>query len=71
MKLAAADRTLEIEITLTGQPRPVTITLGAPDTANKAYYAQSSALPNAVFLLPETRFEKLLATPKFFSKHPK
>src|SRR5262249_8455032 len=68
VKLGGADRQLTIEIGLAGAKAPVTLTLGAADFTDKAYYAQSSAMPGAVFLLPEARFEKLLASPKFFSK---
>jgi hypothetical protein len=68
MKLGAADRLLAIEIGIAGAKAPLTLTLGSLDFADKAYYARSSAMPGVVFLVPEARFEKLLASPKFFSK---
>jgi hypothetical protein len=68
MKLDAADRLMTIEIGMTGAKAPLSLTLGGIDITDKAYYAQSSAMPGVIFLVPEARFEKLLASPKFFSK---
>jgi hypothetical protein len=67
-KLSPGDRTLQIEIVLPGGKPPLVLTVGALDPAEKAYYAQSSTVPNAVFLIPQARLEKMLATPKYFSK---
>jgi hypothetical protein len=69
MKLGAADRPLTIEIGIAGAKVPLRLTLGGLDITDKAYYAQSSTMPGVIFLVPETRFEKLLASPKFFSKN--
>jgi hypothetical protein len=68
MKLSAADRLLTIEIATAGAKPPLSLTLGSLDLTDKAYYAQSSAMPGVIFLVPEARFEKLLTSPKFFSK---
>jgi hypothetical protein len=68
MKLGATDRLMTIEIGIAGGKAPTSLTLGNLNLAEKAYYAQSTAMPGVVFLVPEARFEKLLASPKFFSK---
>jgi hypothetical protein len=68
MKLGAADRLLTVEIGIGGAKTPISLTLGGLDLTDKAYYAQSSAMPGVVFLLPEAKFEKALTSPKSFSK---
>jgi hypothetical protein len=69
-KLSAADRTLQIELTVEGEKAPFGLTLGALDAKEKAYFAQSSTLPGDVFLVSQDRFEKLLGNPKSLSKTP-
>lgn len=63
-------RTLEIEVMLEGEKTPVVLTLGAIDPKEKkSIYAQSSTAPGDVFLLPLTKFQKLLDEgAKFFTK---
>jgi hypothetical protein len=67
-KLAAADRLLQVELTLEGEKAPLTLTVGALDAKEKGYYAQSSTLPGDVFLVAQDSFEKVLSGPKYFSK---
>jgi hypothetical protein len=67
-KLAPADRTLQIELTLEGEKSPLTLTIGALDAKEKGYYAQSSTLPKDVFLIAQDQFEKLASGFKYFSK---
>src|SRR5262249_5658922 len=69
MKLGATDRLLTVEIGIAGAKAPLSLTVGGLDLTDKAYYAQSSVMPGAIFLVPEARFEKLLDSPKFFSKN--
>jgi len=59
---------LRIAITVEGEKTPLTLTIGDLSTKDKGYYAQSSTMPGDVFLLPQERFEKVLAGPKYFSK---
>lgn len=67
-KLGDKDATLRIELTVEGEKSPLTLTIGALDAKEKAYYAQSSTMPGDVFLLSQTQFESVLAGPKYFSK---
>jgi hypothetical protein len=70
-KLDEKGRTLEIEVSVEGEMKPLTLTIGAPVAEGdvKGYAAQSSAAPGDVFMLPESRLEKLLKDgPKYFSK---
>jgi hypothetical protein len=67
-KLAANDRLLQVELTVEGEKAPLTLTLGALDTKEKGYFAQSSTLPGDVFLVAQDPFEKVLSGPKYFSK---
>ncbi|MBL8795170.1 MAG: DUF4340 domain-containing protein [Planctomycetia bacterium] len=70
-KLDEKSRELEIEIVLDGEKEPLTLTLGAlvGEGNDKGYAAQSSALKGDVFVLPESRFDKLLKEgSKYFSK---
>jgi hypothetical protein len=60
------DAALQIEITLDGEKATLTLALG--DVKDKAYFAQSSTLPGAVFVVPQDRFEQVLSGPKYFSK---
>jgi hypothetical protein len=69
-KLSPADRQLQIELSLDGEKAPLTLTLGALDPKEKAYYAQASALPGVVFLVAQDRFEQLLTGPKYLSRTP-
>jgi len=58
-----------VELTVEGGKQPPTLTFGALDAEAKAYFAAASTLPNDVFLLPQSRFEKLATTGiKYFSK---
>ena len=67
-KLGEKDALLRIAITVEGEKTPLTLTIGDLSTKDKGYYAQSSTMPGDVFLLPQERFEKVLAGPKYFSK---
>jgi hypothetical protein len=69
-KLGPNERTMTIEIALEGDEKnPLTLTLGGHDAAAKAYFAVSSTLPKDVFLVAESRFEKLATQGmKYFSK---
>jgi hypothetical protein len=66
-KLSPKEATLVIEITVEGEKAPLTLTIGDLNAKDKAYYAQSSSLPNVVFTLPQDRFEKVLSGPKYFT----
>ena len=67
-KLGPQDPTFRIEITVEGEKEPLTLTVGGLDAKEKAYYAESTSLKGAVFLLPQERFEKVLDDPTYFSK---
>ncbi len=67
-KLAPAERSLQVEVTLEGEKTPLSLTVGGLDAKEGGYYAQSSSLSGAVFLVPKDRFEKVLTGPKHFSK---
>ena len=57
--LGEATRALKITITVEGEKTPATLIIGKLNAGAKAYYAQSSNLAGAVFLLPQDRFSKL------------
>jgi hypothetical protein len=59
---------LQVELTLEGEKVPLILTVGALDAKEKAFYAASSTLTGDVFLLPQDRFEKVVAGAKYFSK---
>ncbi|HZT83117.1 MAG TPA: DUF4340 domain-containing protein, partial [Gemmataceae bacterium] len=61
---------LTVEVTLEGDKKPetVTLTVGGTDAKEKAYYATASTLPGAVFLVPDTDFQKVLEKPAYFLK---
>jgi hypothetical protein len=70
-KLDQKSRTLEIEVSVEGEMKPLTLTIGAPVTEGdvKGYAAQTSAAPGDVLLLAGDRWDKLLRDgPKYFSK---
>jgi hypothetical protein len=67
-KLGPKDARLQIEISVEGEKTPVTLTIGDLNVKDKVYYAQSSTWPNAVFTLSQDRLEKVLASPKYFTK---
>lgn len=67
-KLGAQEAALHIEITVEGEKAPLTLTIGALDTKEKAYYAQASTVPGDVFLVSQANFEQVLSGPKYFSK---
>jgi hypothetical protein len=67
-KLGDQDAALRIEITVEGEKAPLTLTIGALDEKEKAYYAQASTVPGDVFLVSQPNFEQVLAGPKYFSK---
>lgn len=70
-KLDPLSRALSIEVTVEGEMKPLTLTIGAPVTEGtvKGYAAQSSTLPGDVFMLADARLEKLLKDgPQHFSK---
>jgi hypothetical protein len=58
---------LQIEVTLTGQEKPVTLTVGG-DLDKKSFYAKSSAMGDDVFLLPFVLFDPVKGKPNFFKK---
>jgi hypothetical protein len=62
------DRALQIEITVEGEKAPLTLTIGDLDAKEKAYYGQSSTVPDSGFLLAQSRFEQVLTGAKYFSK---
>jgi hypothetical protein len=77
-KLGPKEATLTLELTVEGQKDPLTLTLGELDAKEKAYFAQSSGVPGAVFLLAEepvaaagqaaVNWKDVLKGPKHFSK---
>jgi hypothetical protein len=69
-KLSPTDRVLQIEIVLESEKTPLTLSLGAQDTKEKAYFAESSTLPGAVFLIAAAPFDKILSSPKSLAKSP-
>jgi hypothetical protein len=69
-ELGNKERALQIEMNLEGEKNPLTLIIGKLDEKEKGYYAQSSALPGDVFLLPQFLFEKRLGDIKSFSKTP-
>jgi hypothetical protein len=61
-KLDAKDRQLQVELTIEGEVKPMTLTIGAFDQKQNGYYATSSTLPGDVFVLAQTGpREKLLS----------
>jgi hypothetical protein len=69
-KLDQADRSLEIVLTADGQK--TSLTIGALDAAQKAYDAQSSAVPNEVFLVAQHRIQPVLSAGlKYFTEKGK
>jgi hypothetical protein len=69
-KLGAQEAALHVEITVEGEKSPLTLTIGALDTKEKAYYAQASTVPGDVFLVSQVNFELVVSGPKYFSKKP-
>ncbi len=67
-KLGSQEAALHIDITLEGEKAPLTLTVGALDAKDKAYYAQAGTLPGDVFLVSQANFEQVLKGPKYFSK---
>jgi hypothetical protein len=70
-KLDEKSRALEIEVSVEGEMKPLTLTIGAPLAEGdvKGYAAQTSAAPGDVLLLAGDRWDKLLKDgPKYFSK---
>ena len=70
-KLGDKERALQVEFTLEGDMKPVSLIVGAPVAEGdvKGYAIQSSGLPGDVLLAPEQRFEKLLKEGvKYFTK---
>ncbi|HEV3259229.1 MAG TPA: DUF4340 domain-containing protein [Gemmataceae bacterium] len=65
-QLGKDTRTLAIDLTVAGDKMPVSLTVGKLDRKEKAYYAESSTLPNQAFLVPQDRLEKLLGGVEYF-----
>lgn len=61
------DGALQIEITVDGVDKPLTLTVGKLKEDDKGYYAMSSTLPRDVFLVPEGLFQDVLKDPRYFS----
>ncbi len=60
-------RILFVELTLEGRKKPYTLTIGKAKGKDEGYYAESSALGNEVFLLPQGELSALLGTPPWIS----
>jgi hypothetical protein len=65
-KLAVAEGALEVTLTIEGEKTPTVVTVGAG--AGSGYYATSSKLPGAFFVVSKAPFEAARARPAFF-KH--
>jgi hypothetical protein len=62
-----AGRQLRIELTLTGEKAPLTLTIGGLDAKMEGYYAASSTRPGDVFLLPQKSYKELVTSgPQYF-----
>jgi len=65
-KLDAADGALVIEITVDGEEKPITLTVGGPE-GDKGYYVMSNKSDGDVFLLPRSIFDGPKSKPLYFS----
>ena len=65
-KLDPAAGALVIELTVEGEAKPITLTIGKLD-GDKGYFATSNRLPGDVFLVPKTMFEGVKSKPAYFN----
>jgi hypothetical protein len=59
---------LTIEINMEGEKAPLTLTVGKPNSADKAYYATVGNVKDQVLVLPEDAFKRALEKPGYFAK---
>jgi hypothetical protein len=59
---------LTIEINVEGEKAPLTLTVGKPDSADKAFYAAAGNVKDQVLVLPEDAFKRVLEKPGYFAK---
>jgi hypothetical protein len=67
-QFGSGQQTLIATLTVDGVKAPVVLTIGKLDAKSGAYFAQSSTLPGAVFLIPRDRLDNVMASADHFSK---
>lgn len=70
-QLGPEQRTLSVTLRVEGEKTPVELTIGRLDPATRSYFAQSSTLPGAIFLISRDRLGMIAASADYFGTQAK